>query len=803
MAITQKHRPFAVNTSLGEDVLVFYRMVASEQLGRLFEYELELLSERSDLQAVDLLGTNMTVRMQLPKVRGGGTRYFNGFVTRFSYLGIRGVRYGVYSVTLSPWLWFLTCTADCRIFQNKKVPDIIQELFEEHGIADFKVALSGEYRPWEYCVQYRETDFNFLNRLMEQEGIYYYFEHENGRHILVLADSYSSHKKFPEYAQVPYYPPDLMENRERDHLYKWVIETEVRPGKYAVNDFDFKVPRKNLYAISSMPKSHAQADFEVYDYPGKYFEHGEGQLYSRIRLEELHAQHEIFLGQGIVRGLATGYFFALTNSDHREMNREYLIISANYELQSDAYETTAGSGQDGKPYQIRITAINSQHTYRASRITPKPVVQGPQTAIVVGKEGEEIWTDQWGRVKVKFHWDRYSKGDETSSCWIRVAQVWAGKRWGGINIPRIGEEVIVDFLEGDPDRPIITGRVFNCVTTPPYDLPKHATVSTLKTNSSRGGGGFNELRFEDKKGEEQIFIHAEKNQDVRVKNDCYEWIGQDRHLIVKKDKFEHVENDAHDIVDSNHHEKIGEDHHLKIGGKQAIEIGGSHSFTVSGDVMEVFKGNHSEKTSSSYYLKATDVVIESTSGITIKCGGNHVTIDSSGVTIKGSMITLDGQMVKINSGPGTSALSGSAPSAVSPAAPEKALEADKADPGEVAEVKAEQQKKGSGKYGRVPVAPFKRPSEDSGQGDDGGPGGNQAGSQPNKEEKKKKSWIEIVLVDEEDDPVPGERYEITLPDKTVKKGTLDQNGFARVDGIDPGNCEITFPRLDKGVWERA
>ncbi len=501
MAITQKHRPFAVNTSLGEDVLVFYRMVASEKIGRLFEYNLELLSERTDIQPLEL-------RMQLPEERGAGTRYFNGFVTRFSYLGMRGMRYGLYSATLSPWLWFLTRTTDCRIFQNKKVPDIIKELFEEHGIADFKVALSGEYRQWEYCVQYRETDFNFINRLMEQEGIYYYFKHENGRHILILADNYSSHNKYPEYAQVPYYPPDIMKYRERDHLYEWVIETQVQPGAYALNDFDFKAPRKNLYAALSMPKPHAQAHFEIYDYPGKYFDHGDGNLYSRVRLEELQAQHEIFLGQGIARGLATGYLFALTNCGRQDMNHEYLIISANYELQSDAYESTPNPETVSDPYQIRITAIDSQHTYRAPRITPKPIVQGPQTAIVVGKEGEEIWTDQWGRVKVKFHWDRYSKGDETSSCWIRVAQVWAGKRWGGINIPRIGEEVIVDFLEGDPDRPIITGRVFNCVTTPPYSLPQYATLSTMKTNSSKGGNGFNELRFEDKKGEEQIFRWA-------------------------------------------------------------------------------------------------------------------------------------------------------------------------------------------------------------------------------------------------------------------------------------------------------
>jgi type VI secretion system secreted protein VgrG len=479
----------------------------------------------------------------------------------------------------------------------------------------------------------------------------------------------------------------------------------------------------------------------------------------------------------------------LINYPRDDQNKKYLVTSANYELESDDYIT--GGGGDGRVFNCNFTALDVEQPYRSPRITPKPVVQGPQTAIVVGKAGEEIWTDEHGRIKVQFHWDRYGKSDENSSCWIRVAQVWAGKNWGGMFIPRIGQEGIVEFLEGDPDHPIITGRVYNGISKTPYELPANATISGIKSLSSKGGAGFNEIRFEDKKGEEQIFVHGEKNYDLRIKNDRYEWIGNDRHLIVKKDKFEHVENERHEVVDNHHYEKIGGDHHLKIDGKEAISVTGSHSFTVTGDVIEVFKANHSEQTTQNYYLKAMGVVIEAMTGITLKCGGSNVVIDPSGVTIKGPMVTVDGSMVRIASGPGSPPMSGTAGSAVSAAAPTEALEADNADPGSMAEIKAAQQQKKAGKYGKIEVKPYKKKqlsdSSGAGTGDDN---------------SKEIHWIEIKLVDEEGEPVPGERYEIKLSDGSVIKGTLDNEGFARVDGIeDPGSAEITFPELDESGVE--
>ncbi len=680
--ITQKHRLVAVNTPLGEDVLVFGRMTASEELGRLFQFELELFgdSKKTEIKLTDVLGKDMTVRLELPQ--GRGTRYFNGFVTRFSYLGMRGLRYGVYQATLSPWLWFLTRTADCRIFQNQTVPEIVKSIFSGYGFTDFKDALGGSYRQWEYCVQYRETDFNFVSRLMEQEGIYYYFIHENGKHTLVLADGYSSHGKFKGYEVIPYFPPDIHDHRERDHLSDLNIQVTPQPGTYVLNDFDFKVPRKSLKAVLSMPKSHAQAKFEIYDYPGKYTEPDDGNTYSRIRLEELLAQHEILQARGNAAGLAAGYLFNLTHCPRDDLNREYLIVSAVHEVTSDAYQTVAGTGAATKLYQGQITAIEAQQQYRAPRITPKPVVQGPQTAMVVGPKGEEIYTDQYGRVKVQFHWDRYGEANENSSCWIRVAQSWAGKKWGSLYLPRTGHEVIVDFLEGDPDQPIITGRVYNGMAMPPYELPAQQTKSTLKSLSSKGGGGFNEFRFEDKKGEEQIFIHAEKDQHNRVKNDTLEWVGQDRHLIVTRDQFEQVKGDKH----------------LSVTGDQNEKIDGTLSLETGMDLQEKVGMKHALDAGMEIHLKAgMNVVIEAGMSITLKAGGGFVVVGPAGVTISGTPVLINS---------GGSAGSGSGCSVDPPKPPQ---EADKAEPGALTEVQATPVTTSAARSSSTSVAGYQNP----------------------------------------------------------------------------------------------
>ena len=564
---TQANRPIAVTSPLGDDVLLFHSMNVSEQLGRLFQFDLDLLSTDPEIKLQDILAQNMTIRYLRPD---GENRYFNGFVNQFSQAGSHGNLF-VYRATLRPWFWFLTRTADCRIFQNKKVPDIIKEVFRDKGFSDFEDALSGTYREWENCVQYRETDFNFISRLMEQEGMYYFFKHEDGKHTLVLSDSISAHETVPGYEEVPYYPPEESERRERDHISDWSLNQTIQPGVYALNDFDFKKPRANLEVKSSIIREHDQAELEIYDYPGEYRETSDGDAYVRARIEELQAQYEEVQGQGNVAGLMTGCLFKLINYPREDQNREYLITSSSYNLGPQEYES-AFAGGSGSIFSCGITAIDKQQAYRAPRITPKPIVQGPQTAIVVGKAGEEIWTDEHGRVKVQFHWDRYGLEDENSSCWMRVSQVHAGKGFGGIDIPRIGEEVIVSCLEGDPDQPIITGRVYNGDNKPPTGLPSAGMVSGLKSNSTPGGGGYNEMVMDDTKGSEKITIHGQYNMDTTVENDQTFTVNNNRTSTIAVDDAE--------TVGSNQTVSIGADQSVTIGSNQTINVGAARSLTV-------------------------------------------------------------------------------------------------------------------------------------------------------------------------------------------------------------------------------
>ncbi len=575
---TQANQSMAVTSPLGDDVLLFHSMSASEQLGRLFKFDLGLLSSDPAIKLQDIVGQNVTVRYLRPD---GENRYFNGFVNQFSQAGMHGNLF-VYQATLRPWFWFLTRTADCRIFQNKTVPDIIKEVFRDKGFSDFEDTLSGSYREWENCVQYRETDFNFVSRLMEQEGIYYYFAHEDGKHTLVLSDSISSHETVSVYEEVPYYPPEESERRERDHISDWSLNQIIQPGVYALNDYDFKKPRANLEVKSSMPREHDQAEFEIFDYPGEYKESSDGEAYARARIEELQSQHEEVQGQGNVAGLMTGCLFKLANYPREDQNREYLITSSSYNLGPQEYESAFGGS--GSIFSCSFTAIDKQQAYRAPRITPKPVVQGPQTAIVVGKAGEEIWTDKYGRVKVQFHWDRYGEDNENSSCWIRVSHPWAGKNWGAVAIPRIGHEVIVSFREGDPDQPIITGRVYNDDNMPPYDLPANVTQSGVKTRSSKEGtaDNFNELRFEDKKGSEEVYIHAEKDQNNYIENNETIFVGNDRTMKVDNDLSNTITNNKTIDVGVNHTENIGGNMHTNITGNMRLNINGNRDTDIVG-----------------------------------------------------------------------------------------------------------------------------------------------------------------------------------------------------------------------------
>ncbi len=504
---TQANRRIELKTPLGPDVLMVRRASVREQLNRLFQVDLDLISKRNDINFDEIVGKSVTLRLDLPQQK---QRFFNGRVNRF--VQTKSERsYAVYRASVVPWLWFLTRNADCRIFQasmqeppdEMTVPGIIKKVFKDHGFEDFRDdGLSATYREWEFCVQYRETAFNFVSRLMEQEGITYFFEHEEDKHTLVLADSINAHQPFENYEEVPYHP-HTQGARDQEAVTDWVVEKEVQPTTYILNDFNFENPRlsaqKGLVVNSTIARQHEKADGEIYDYPGEFLEFGEGETVAKLRIEELQARFETGRAQATAMGVSAGYKFKLKNHPRADQNREYLITSVSLEMDAGEFEAEKKTG-NGQHFSSSFTAMDATHPFRPPRITPKPMIHGVQTAMVVGPSGETIHTDKYGRIKVHFHWDRDDQGDDNSSCWIRVSQPWGGKNWGGMFVPHVGQEVVVSFEEGDPDCPLITGRVYNPDQMPPLGLPDNKTKSVIRDH------GGNEIIMEGKDGEQFVQI---------------------------------------------------------------------------------------------------------------------------------------------------------------------------------------------------------------------------------------------------------------------------------------------------------
>jgi type VI secretion system secreted protein VgrG len=574
--MAQAPRVMEITTPLGADALLFHRMSAREELSRLYEYRIDLLSSRSDINLDEIMGKNVTVKLELPE---GQKRFFNGYVSRFAQMGTRE-RYYMYSATVRPWLWFLTRRSNCRIFQGMTVPAIIEKIFKDHdAVADVELELSGNYGAWEYCVQYRESDFNFVSRLMEQEGMYYFFKHRDNRHTVVIADSYTAHSAVEGYAEIPFIPVGRSVRPTHEHVSDWSYEREIQPGRLVMDDYNFETPSLDLQSKTQVTRNHKMADYEVYDYPGEYEVTGDGEQYVKTRLEEIQTHFETIQAQSNARGITVGSLFKLTGHTRANQNREYLITGASCNLE---YSDYPGLGSGGSNYSCNFSAMNSSQPFRAQTITRKVLVQGPQTAVVTGPSGDEIYTDKYGRVKVQFHWDREGKNDENTSCWMRVSHPWAGKNWGAISIPRIGQEVIVDFLEGDPDRPIITGRVYNAEQMPPWDLPANATQSGILSRSSKGAGvpNANAIRMEDKKGSEQLWIHAEKNQDIEVENDETHWVGHDRKKTIDNDETTLVKHDRTETVGNNETITIGVNRVESVGSNETITIGSNRTETV-------------------------------------------------------------------------------------------------------------------------------------------------------------------------------------------------------------------------------
>ncbi|MEI8394316.1 MAG: type VI secretion system tip protein TssI/VgrG [Rhodospirillaceae bacterium] len=640
-AYIQADRLLTIETPLGRDALLLEAFHGREAISTLFDYEFTVLSRRDDLKPEELVGKRMTATL---RTDNDERRYFNGVIQRLIGGPAVAREFRQYRLEVVPWLWFLTRTSDCRIFQNKTVPEIVKEIFSDLGFDAYETGgLSGKYSQREYCVQYRETDFAFVSRLLEEEGIFYFFTHDNGKHTLVLADRQAVFRACPE-SKIKYSAADILEH----HISSWEHRYQFHTGAWAHGEYNFETPRLDLTTQArTMVKLPGVENFELYDYPGIYRKKPEGEALSKIRIEEQEAVYDTVQADSDCRTLYAGGKFTLSKHDcPSEANKAYAIIA----LEHDAAAATYLSGAGGSSYyRNHFTCIPATAPFRPARITPQPLVHGSQTAMVVGPSGEEIHTDKYGRVKVQFHWDRRGKYDDKSSCWIRTSQSWAGRQWGAQVLPRVGMEVIVDFLEGNPDRPLVTGFVNNADTMPPYTLPSEKTKSAFKTRSTPGGGGFNEVRFEDKKGKEQVFIHAERDIDVRVKANRREWVGANRHLIIKKNRLDQVEGDTHSTIKG--------DHNQKIGGALSLKVG-----------MEV----HEDVGMNFIHKSGQNIVFEAGMMISLKAGGNFITIGPSGVMINGSMVL-------INSGGAASPLS------AHPQPPDLPIAADDAKPGEKAE----------------------------------------------------------------------------------------------------------------------
>ncbi len=562
-----------LDSPFGPDLLLG-QLTAQEALSEPFTYSVLGLSPKPNLKFDDLLGQHITVRLHQNSALLAEPRYFDGIVEQVSLVGQSG-RFFQYLITARPWFWFLSQTQDCKVFQNQTVLEIIETVLADHPIAKIDVRTTTAFTPWVYCVQYRESDFNFLSRLMEQEGIYYFFEHDAGKHTLVLADSVSASEPCPGCAplMVRYQQGGQAAGLGLEACWDLASTQRVQPGSAVIQDYDFTRTQTDLRQSRAQPGAHSLGDMEVFDYPGFYDLEGDGEQFVRAQMEEYASVTRQASAQTDARALSTGGLVKLDGSLRDSDNCEYLVTGTQTVVDQTAYESSGNA--PGAGFSCRFTALESSVPFRSARKSPKPVVQGPQTAVVVGPAGDEIFTDKYGRVKVQFHWDRYGKKNEKSSCWVRVSSPWAGKSFGFVQVPRIGQEVVVDFLEGDPDQPIITGRVYNAENMPPWELPANMTQSGVLSRSSKGGtyGNANALRFEDKKGSEQVWLHAEKNQDIEVENDETHWVGRDRRKTIDRDETNHIKHNRTETVDNNEKITIGVNRTEDVGNNESITIG--------------------------------------------------------------------------------------------------------------------------------------------------------------------------------------------------------------------------------------
>ncbi|CAI0702456.1 type VI secretion system Vgr family protein [Serratia fonticola] len=622
------NRVILAHTPLAGNRLFFKSLIGKEKISEPYSYEVELLSPINNINLRELLGKSLTIELRSPLLP---SRYLNGYITRMTLVGREssGERYYIYRATVQPGLWYLTQNRDFRIWQEKTVPEIISSILADYQI-QLESKLTWNYRQWGFCVQYQESDFNFISRLMEHEGIYYYFRHEMGNHTLVLADAPQAHTTLTGYEFIPYLLSENGESSNANGIQSWSVSDAITPSLYSLDDYDFRKPRARLLETRQNPTSFAGDKAEVFDWPGHFTDHDHGQFYVRVRQQEFEAQHEKMTGDGSTLGIAPGHTFTLSNAPRAEDQREYLTVEARYFLTESNY---ASGDQSSGEQRTEFTVVSSSVNWRPSRITPWPKTHGPQTAEVVGPEGQPIWTDKYGRVKIKFRWDRHGKGDDSGSCWVRVSSSWAGWKYGGVQIPRVGEEVVVDFINGDPDRPLITGRVYNEDSMPPWDLPNDATKMGFMSRSTSGGAdNASYLFFEDAPGRESFDMHAEDKMNISVEGDQNITIDGTRTTYIGGQQFDTVMGDAVFAYNSKRDITVEELEKNTFNNKQQVDITNGREFTIksggdkvdiTGDIDRTFNGNITETTTGNVDQTITGDITQTTTGdITQAVTGN-------------------------------------------------------------------------------------------------------------------------------------------------------------------------------------
>jgi type VI secretion system secreted protein VgrG len=654
--ITQDSHLISISDfSLGKDTFLLTSFEGLEYISDLFEFDIEVLSANLSVKPESVVGKPVTVTVQ--NVEKGSERAFHGYVRSLAVGEV--VEHGLrqYKMVMVPWLWFLTQTNNYRIFQNVTTKEVVSTLFDDLGFNDY-VFRNGEGAKRDYCVQHDESDFNFISRLLEEEGISYYFEHSKDCHRLVLSEG-DAHPDLPE--------TDLEYSKGTSphaQISAWEHSYSFRKGVWSLKDYNFEEPQKPL--LSSAPtksKFASNAKYKHYEYPGLY-KSTEGDKLVKIRLEAEETECDTVSGQSNCGSFHAGGKFCLGAHESSDERGGYIVVAVKH-VAKDPTHTTGSKGSPS--YQNHFFGIPEDVRYRPALRHKKPVVGGPVSAVVVGPDDEEIHIDDYGRIKARFHWQRSGeKADDTDTCWLRVVQSWAGNQWGASFIPRIGHEVIVNFLNGDPDRPLVTGSVYNGKNKPVYSSK---TQSGIKTRSTKGGDGqnFNELRFDDKKDAEQIYLHAEKdfdtqvenNQTLTVDNDRTKSVGNDENSTIKNDRNKTVsKNETESIgknktidVGENHSETIGKDMSLSVGKNVSIDIGENHTetvgkdmtVTVSGDLKESVSGKHVESVTKEYGLKAKSIILQADDQITLKTGSASIVMKKNGdITISGKNINVKG-----------------------------------------------------------------------------------------------------------------------------------------------------------------